>query len=153
MTISNRQQIDVRPQAQALLARLKESLPKLSMLLESYDRRLTHEDGLYRFYHQSMKVYSLQYWTLEGVSALRSLVSDQHLNSTFEAIIQQGTGIEFCPDHNARWLEVTRPIVEAFLHTKYFLEMAVRYGTQLEKSPAHAIPSGCAALLYLYDMR
>jgi hypothetical protein len=42
--------------------------------------------------------------------------------------------------------------VEAFLHTQYFLEMAVRYGRQLEHPPRH-LPSGWAAFLYLYNLR
>jgi len=53
---------------------------------------------------------------------------------------------------NRRWLEVTRPIVEAFFHAQYFLEMAVRYGRQL-KRPPRQLPSGWAAFLYLYDLR
>jgi hypothetical protein len=49
--------------------------------------------------------------------------------------------------------EVTsRPIVEAFLHARYFLEMAVRYGRELKATPM-PLPSGLAALLYLYDLR
>ena len=52
---------------------------------------------------------------------------------------------------NANWTVVTRPIVEAFFHARYFLEMAVRYST-LEEPPM-PLPSGYAALLYLYGLR
>jgi hypothetical protein len=59
---------------------------------------------------------------------------------------------KFRPEHNARWLETTRPIVEAFFHARYFLEMAVRYGRSLEAPPT-LMPSGWAALLSLYGLR
>ena len=55
-------------------------------------------------------------------------------------------------EHNRRWLEVTRPIVEAFLHARFFLDMAVRYGKELEAPPT-LLPNGWAALLYLYQLR
>ena len=65
--------------------------------------------------------------------------------------MDSGTHLQFEPDHKARWLEVTRPIVEAFFHARYFLEMAVRYG-ELE-DPPNPLPSGYAALLCLYGLR
>lgn len=69
------------------------------------------------------------------------------------AIVEQGTGNVFEREHNARWTEVTRSIVEAFLPAKYFLEMAVRYGEALDAPPSRNIPTGWAALLYRYGMR
>jgi hypothetical protein len=47
---------------------------------------------------------------------------------------------------------VTRPFVEAFFHARYFLAMAVKYGRELEFPPA-LMPSGWAAVLYLFDLR
>lgn len=44
-------------------------------------------------------------------------------------------------------------LLEAFFHTKYFLEMAARYGEELEAAPESDIPSGWAALLCLYELR
>jgi hypothetical protein len=66
--------------------------------------------------------------------------------------VSQGTGKKFVLDHNNRWLKVTRPIVEAFFHARYMLEMAVKYGKELERPP-NCLPSGWAAFLYLYDLR
>ena len=40
-------------------------------------------------------------------------------------IVSDGTGKSFTHEHNTRWLEVTRPIVEAFLHARFFLEMGL----------------------------
>jgi hypothetical protein len=65
--------------------------------------------------------------------------------------VRDGTGRTFVAEHNRRWLEVTRPIVEAFFHARYFLEMAVRYGEEL-KVPPRTMPNGWAAFLYLYDL-
>ena len=53
---------------------------------------------------------------------------------------------------NDNWLAVTRPILEAYFHAKYFLERVVRYGEELEQAPA-CLPSGWAAVLYLYHLR
>lgn len=55
-------------------------------------------------------------------------------------------------EHNRRWLEVTRPMLEAFWHTRFFVEMAVKYGQELDEPPS-VLPSGWAALLYLYELR
>jgi hypothetical protein len=66
--------------------------------------------------------------------------------------VTEGTGRTFELSDNTRWLEVTRPIVEAFFHARYFLEMAVRYGGSL-KQPPLVLPSGWAAFLHLYGLR
>ena len=54
--------------------------------------------------------------------------------------------------HDQRWTKETRPIVEAFFHARYFLEMACRYARELDEAP-DVLPSGWAALLCLHDMR
>jgi hypothetical protein len=61
-------------------------------------------------------------------------------------------GREFSQDDNAHWVERTAPIVEAFLHARYFLEMAAKYAVELEEPP-QLMPSGWAALLSLYGLR
>ena len=43
-------------------------------------------------------------------------------------LLMDNTGKRFTPEDNSRWTEVTRPILEAFFHARFFLEMAVRYG-------------------------
>jgi len=74
-----------------------------------------YEDRVYRFYHCSFKVYWLQ------------------LNDHYRQIISEGTGKTWTADHNERWLKETRPIVEAFFHARYMLEMAVSYGKELDR--------------------
>jgi hypothetical protein len=66
--------------------------------------------------------------------------------------MSEGQGKKFKREDNARWLEITRPILEAFFHARYFLEMAVKYGNELEYPP-NRLPSGWASFLYLYNLR
>lgn len=107
---------------------------------------------MYRFYHQSYKVYALGYATKRIVSGLQALAPEPQLNEWFLRIVAEGTDKTFADEHNARWLEVTRPIVEAYFHARYFLEMAVTYGRRL-KAPPRMLPSGWAPLLHLYRLR
>jgi len=55
----------------------------------------------------------------------------------YNPAFKEGTGKRSDLEHNRRWLKVTRPIVEAFFHARYFLEMAAWYGRTLE-TPATA---------------
>lgn len=137
---------------QRLLDAIKTRLPELDALLE---RVLSHwhaEDSFYRFYHQSFKVYALQSDTEQIVTALRALLPERELNEWFAQIIREGTGRVFALDHNQRWLDETRPILEAFFHARTMLEFAVKYGHELEAAP-QTLPSGWAAVLYLFDLR
>jgi hypothetical protein len=145
---------DDRPAVVKLFANLREALPELRSLLERCNADWVYEDGIYRFYHQSLKVYGLQQTTEVIVAALRGLAPDpeSELNAAFLQVVRDGTGKVFTGADNQRWLEVTRPILEAFFHARFFLEMAVRYGAELDEPP-RALPSGWAAFLYLYDLR
>ena len=74
-------------------------------------------------------------------------------NPFFDEILQAGaSGKQFEDAHNKDWTMNTRPFVEAFLHAKYFLEMAVKYGKELKEAP-ELLPSGWAGLLYFYNLR
>lgn len=50
------------------------------------------------------------------------------------------------------WVVSTRPLVEAFFHARFMLEMVVQYGRTLD-APPQMLPSGWAAVLYLYGLR
>ena len=134
-----------------LLKTVKEQSPRLQALLAEMSSHWGYEDPIYRLYHQSFKVYSLQTNTLKIVNALRELAPHLKLNSDFEQIVAEGTGKVFDGSHNQDWLKHTRPIVEAFFHARFMLEMAVRYADLPE--PPQPMPSGWAALLYLYNLR
>ena len=48
-----------------LLATMREELPRLEELLRSINGHWCYEDRIYRFYHQSFKVFDLQVLTRE----------------------------------------------------------------------------------------
>lgn len=143
---------DTRSEAKELFGNIKASLAELEKLLEKNSGMWGYQDPLYRFYHQSYKVYNVQQATLEIVEKLKSLVPGREMNEWFMQIVREGTGMVFTDEDNENWLSVTRPIVEAFFHARFFLEMVVKYGKEMEYPP-HALPSGWAAVLYLYNLR
>ena len=132
-----------------LLRAIKRNLPALDDLLKETDHAT---DLVYRFYHQSFKVYRTQDHVERIVKALRKLMPGVAMNAWFTQIVAEGAVGEFKRAHNKRWLTVTRPQLEAFFHARYFLEMACRFGREL-RTPPQFMPSGWAALLYLWNMR
>ena len=157
MVSSNKQNpspvnLDDRPSVKQLFKNLKKTLPKLEELLEKCSGEWGYEDHIYRFYHQSFKVYGLQTLTLKIVKTLKSLRPGVPLDDWFMQIIEEGTGKEHELEHNECWLQMTRPMLEAFFHARFFLEMAVKYGRELDYPPG-SLPSGWAAFLYLYNLR
>ena len=134
-----------------LLQRLKENEVNLQRLLEEMVSQSNYDEAFYRYYHGSFKVYGIQAIAEKAVKALIDLLPERALNLEFENIIKQGTGKTFEMEHNREWERHTRPMLEAFAHAKFMIEMAVRYADLNE--PPQPLPSGYAALLYLYDMR
>jgi len=135
-----------------LLKAIKENREGLTSLLERARSHWEYEDPVYRFYHGSFKVFSVQQLTLAIVSALRALLPERELNKQFLEILSEGTGKVFTTAANADWDHSTRPLLEAFFHARYFLEMAVKYGDELDE-PTNLLSSGWAGLLYLYNLR
>ncbi len=137
-----------------LLANIKRQLPELESLMEEVNSHWGYEDPIYRFYHRSLKVYAIQQTTQRIVKLLKSLAPPATtISADFEEIYKAGaSGKRFEIEHNRNWTKHTRVFLEAFFHAKYFLEMAVRYGKTLEEAPV-TLPSGWAALLYLYNCR
>ena len=135
-----------------LLRNIKQRLQKLEEMLARVESHWGMEDGFYRFYHQSFKVYGLQGMTQEICPALQELLPDRPMNRWFSEIVALGSGHEFELPHNQDWLHHTRPILEAFFHAHYFLKMVVKYGKELD-TPPDCLPSGWASVLYLFDLR
>jgi len=137
-----------------LLANIKSHLPELAALLKEMNSHWSYEDPIYRFYHQSFKVYWLQEETRKIVEALKLIApAGTTFCKEFEEIYQAGaSGKKFEMEHNRNWTTHTRVFVEAFFHAKFFLEMAVKYGQELETAP-NSLPSGWAALLCLFGLR
>ena len=136
---------------EALLQSLRRDRSELEKLLEASSDHWGYEDPVYRFYHQSFKVYGLQHQTQAIRDRLQALAPDLPLNPWFVQIVESGTGKRFETKDNEHWMEVTRPILEAFFHARFFLEMAVRYADLA--APPRPLPSGYAALLYLFGLR
>jgi hypothetical protein len=143
---------DDRPAEIQLLVNLRAAMPALRALQTELDEDRNQENLVYRFYHQSFKVYPIQALTQRIVDVLQALAPARPLNAWFAQIVREGTGATFTQEHNKRWLEVTRPMIEAYFHARYFLDMALRYGAELEEAPS-MMPYGWAAFLYLYDLR
>lgn len=143
---------DAHPDRQ-LLRRIKRDLISLTALADEVMGDWAEEDLVYRFWHQSFKVYWIQELTLRIVEALENLApTGCKLDERFRLIIDEGTGKSFEYEHDQRWLAETRPMLEAFWHAEYMLRMAIRYGKELDEAPS-LLPSGWAALLYLYGIR
>ena len=144
MNIKQRQAEEIK-----LLAAIAQELPHLEELLQTVNEHWGFEDLVYRFYHQSFKVFAIQGLTTSIVEKLQGLAPDLALNPWFREIIFEGTENEFVMDMNATWAESTRPMLEAFFHARYFLEMACKYGRELKEGPIRCR----AAVLYLYSLR
>jgi hypothetical protein len=138
--------------ADKLLSNIKENLNKIE---SCYDMFVKNEpDDVYRFYHQSSKVFRM----VEQVKYARALFEDVGpksalLNSWFVQITDEAVGKKFDSETtNSHWLSETRPVLEGFWHTKYFLEQMIQAAKELETAP-QILPSSWAAVLYLYNMR
>src|SRR4051812_25576097 len=83
--------------AQKLLQTIKERLPELEKTLADACGRWQAEDGFYRYYHGSFKVYGLQTVTERVIATLRSLLAERELNKRFMDIVNGGTGKTFEP--------------------------------------------------------
>jgi len=139
-----------------LLEKIVYRLDKFEDCLGCFDNLNNYEEKMYRFYHQSFKVYGLQQITERGVELLKQCDPKKKKSfcTEYKEILKEGTGKKFEMSHNQMWTQETRPILEAFLHTKYFLEMGLKYGLELKLgSSPNVIPFGWAALLELYNIR
>jgi hypothetical protein len=135
-----------------LLLKMGQQALELRRVLEDVNGEWCYEDRLYRYYHQSFKVFDLQAATREMADILAAISPEGRPFCRFFAeILQQGTGREFSPLDNQHWSERAAPIAQAFFHARYFVEMAVKYAELAE--PPQPMPSGWAALLCLYGLR
>lgn len=135
-----------------LLANIKENKAEIEKLLDVF--RQFEEDYVYRFYHQSFKVFGAAAQIKQAVELFQKIAPDSSpLNEWFSSIAKEAIGKEFdFVKTNQIWLSETRPILEAFWHSKYFLEQMLIAADELETSP-QLLPSGWAAVLYLYNLR
>ena len=134
-----------------LLENLKNNLNKLESHYEMFCRN--EPDDVYRFYHQSFKVFGMTNQIKSAKSLFDELApANASLNPWFTKIFDEAIDKEFNDEANQNWLRETRPILEGFWHAKYFLEQMIRSVKKLDTAPA-ILPSGWAAVLYLYNLR
>jgi hypothetical protein len=148
---------EIKQKEIVLLQNIKRELPNLEKLLEQSNSRWAEEDKVYRFYHESNKVYYVQGLTQVIYDALERISPHQEGEKIpdpyYKQIISEGmTGREHKNEDNKNWAGICRPMLEAFFHSKYFLEMAVKYGRVYQELPQQKIKSGWAALLELYGL-
>lgn len=94
--------LDDRPAARELLTNLKRDRVRLAAELDRASGEWGYEDLIYRFWHQSFKVYYLQGETVAMVDALRALSpGGRPFHPWFEEIIKAGTGLQFEREHNS----------------------------------------------------
>jgi len=140
-------------QMNVLIHNIKENLPELEGLLERISGHWQYEDLIYRYYHHSFKVYWIQQNTEEMVALFLKLSpNEKGLNNKFVEIFEAGQGKTFKMEDNQNWNKVCAPMVESFLHAKFFLEMIVKYGKKYNEAP-NMLDSGWAAVLILYGLR
>lgn len=142
-----------------LLPTIKSYLPKLKQWLTDSTVQLngkngwSEEDAVYRFYHYSFKVTYLQSYTKAGLDLIQkiALITNLTIDPMYLEIVSKGIDKEFNLDWNDNWA-YTRIFLEAFWHTKYFIEMMVKYGELLEEE-SNLLDNGWASVLTLFNCR
>lgn len=115
------------------------------------------EEGVYRFYYQSVKVSTLYATALQALDLFARLCpADCQINPWFAEIAEEAKRAWTSPPdmraRNANWTRHARPVVEFAFHCEYFLTQLVRYEAE-EFASIAVLPSGGAAILYLYGLR
>ena len=102
---------------------------------------------MYKHYTQSFKTYSLQKYTEAGHNLLETIApKGKQLTQWYKDLVAEGTGKKFDLAHNQDWPTHTRPIVEAALHTDFFLKTCIEQANKTDNN------IGWAALCALYDI-
>jgi hypothetical protein len=106
----------------ALLSRIKARLADIEVLLHDIADEWGEEDGVYRFYHQSYKVFErLQGITRDGFALITAIGGEEDPPCEwYSQIVREGTEHDFNERTNKEWLQQTRPILEAFWQHEIF---------------------------------
>jgi len=146
---------DLHEKNERLLRAIKARIGDIDTILNPSSPYVYGEDAFYRLYHGSFKVYGLQKETEKILQLIREIGEEARadgLNRLFLKITSDGTGKTFHLDCNLDWGNQERQIVESFLHAREMLVLMRRYGASLSSTPL-SLPSGWAAILYLFNMR
>lgn len=139
-----------------LLDNIFSKLEEAKQLLEEVNGEWKGEDGVYRFYHNSFKVFYVNETTTKIVDFLKELCPLE-FNPMFKEIIDDGLSRSFGPETNSNWSAETRPCLEAFFHARCMLEMVVKYGEKFQNQgltdPPQSLPTGWGLVLHLFKLR
>jgi hypothetical protein len=135
-----------------LLENIRSSRDQIEKQLQHF--KSEEPDLIYRFYHQSYKVFYMVPLIERADTLFRHLAPDGvDINSWYSLIAKGGLGRKFNPEtSNANWLTEVPPMLMAFWNAKYFLEQMLVAADELDEAP-QVLPSGWAAILYLYGLR
>jgi len=135
-----------------LLQNIKNKFQDLAKLHMKITDHFNEEYYMYRYYHHSFKAYYIQDSTKEIYDILASLAPEGcSINKMAKEIVEKGINKSFKMDHNKNWNKHLLPMIQAFYHMKFFLEMTIKY-SNLEDAP-EVLPMGWAALLHFYNIR
>ncbi|MBF0501953.1 MAG: hypothetical protein HQM09_17575 [Candidatus Riflebacteria bacterium] len=134
---------------QEFLDKLRKHRSEMACLLEIAEKNGMHY--VERFYSQSFHVYQLQSLTMRIVKLLQQLAPEGFmLNPWFVEIVIDGCNKEFKVEHNDQWVLHTRPIVDAFFHTRHFLTAAVESSRDQEPPSRFPCPSSWMTIFELF---
>lgn len=145
------------PRHLQLDAKRREYANEIRRLADLFAKAGIIEDGVYRFYHQSIKVSHLLAMANEVYVLLKNLSpTGCLLNPWFVEIAEDADRAwNSAPDlqtRNTCWTKHARPVVEFAFHCDYFLRQLVQYESARFAS-LRVLPSGVAAILELYGIR
>ncbi len=138
--------------ASTLLSTITERRAEIANKLDWFKKE--EPDLVYRLYHQSYKTF-IMVDLIQSANELFSGLAPEstELNDWYVKITQAAISKKFDPDStNQHWLEETLPILQGFWQAKYFLEQMLAAAGELDEAP-RILPSGWAAVLYLYNLR
>ncbi len=151
MTEIRAKQEDRHRLAEMLLANIRSEKDTIDNLVSSFKK--SEPEFIYRFYHQSFKVFGYKELIRYSVKFLEKLAPESsQLNSWYRGIVDLGLDKGFNDSTNDNWLAETQPLLEAFWHTKFFVTQMKSSAESLETAP-EILPYNWASVLYLYDLR
>ena len=156
--------VDIDKREFELLENIKTNLPGLKEVLKKKFAIEQYTEYVYRLYYYSFKVEGIHGLKPAAVEVLESLApSGTELCPLFMEIIGempkqrdfagQQMFITTMSEDNEKMIANGRRGLEAYNHIKFFIEQAVKYGSEMEAPPENPIPYGWAALLTLYGLR
>ncbi len=135
-----------------LLQNIKDHRSEIEAQFDRFKK--AEPDLIYRFYHQSFKAFGMVDMIRDANKLFSDLAPEStFLNNWYVQITRTALTKRFEGSYtNQHWMETMLPVTQAFWQDKYFLEQMLIAADELDEAP-QILPSGWAAVLYLYDLR